>query len=173
MKVDRTAPHAFKPDERGEDGLFRLGFSRFYLLVEDDAAAPPPKGANPKTLHDSARARHQLARWRYLAVRDSEMGEVERGPEKRNDDYGNGLQFCVHDGLPTAASLSYEEKLQVASPRLRELSEKMQERGGLTPGEEMSLWFARSEAKKRIPRSGVRQWTWDGRLVGSEDEDDD
>lgn len=111
MKVDRTAPHAFKPDERGEDGLYRLGFSRFYLLVEDADAAAPPKNANPQGLHDSALARHQLGRWRYLNVRDNESGEVERGPEKRNDDYGNGLMMCVHDGLPSAASLSYEEKL--------------------------------------------------------------
>jgi hypothetical protein len=157
MHVDRTAPHAFKPDERGVDGLYRLGFSRFYMLVDDHAAAPPPKNANPKNLHDSALARYQLKKWRHLDVRDSETGETERGPEKRNDDFGNGLMFCVHDGLPVAVALSYDEKLQVASPRLRELTDKMNSRTPLTSGEQMAYWVSQAEAKKRVKPS-VRRW---------------
>jgi hypothetical protein len=140
----------FKPDERSVDGLYRLGFSRFYMLVDDHAAAPPPKNANPKSLHDSALARYQLKKWRHLDVRDS---ETERGPEKRNDNFGNGLMFCVHDGLPVAVALSYDEKLQVASPRLRELTDKMNSRTPLTPG----VLGCQAEAKKRVKPS-VRRW---------------
>jgi hypothetical protein len=158
MKVDRSHPHPFKRDERQPDGTFRLGFSRFFLVAEDDAAAPPPANANPRSLHDSALARYQLRRWRNLPVKDSETGEVERGPEKRNDDFGNGLMMCAHDGLPVAVPLSYNEKLQVASPRLRELTEKVGKQGGLTPGEEMSYWFARTEAKKRVGHGGIRRF---------------
>lgn len=157
MKVERTTPHAFKPDERGEDGLYRLGFSRFYLLVEDHEVVPPPKNANPRDLHDSALARYQLARWRYLSVRDNDTGEVERGPEKRNDDFGNGCMFCVHDGLPVAVALSYDEKLEVASPRLHELAGKARSNIPLTPGEQMSYWVSQAEAKKRVKPS-VRRW---------------
>ena len=32
-------------------------------------------------------------------------GEVARGPEKRNDDLGNGHMFCAYDVLPPAARL--------------------------------------------------------------------
>lgn len=117
MRVDRTHPHPFKKDSRGEDGLFELGFSRFYVLVDDDAAAPPAANANPRDLHDSALARYQLKRWRVLPVSDTVTGEVERGPEKRNDDFGNGLQMVTHDGLPEATGLTERERLEVARPR--------------------------------------------------------
>ncbi|MFL6333822.1 MAG: hypothetical protein ACJ754_10970 [Pyrinomonadaceae bacterium] len=109
MLVDRSKPHAFKPDKKGEDGLYWLGFTRFHIIVEDAEAAPPPANVNPKGLHGSQLARYQLRRWRHLPVADTTTGEVERGPEKRNDDFGNGLQFVTHDGLPPAASLTQDE----------------------------------------------------------------
>jgi hypothetical protein len=116
MRVDRTRPHAFKPDERQPDGRYKLGFTRFYLLVEDEHAAAPPKGANPRELHDSALARYQLKRWRHLPVSDTATGEVERGPEKRNDDFGNGMMMCVHDGLPHAHALTDAEERDLVRP---------------------------------------------------------
>jgi hypothetical protein len=164
MKVDRTHPHPFKADSRGADGLYRLGFSRFYLLVDDDAAAPPPKNANPRDLRDSALARHQLRRWRYLNVRDNETGEVERGPEKRNDDFSNGLMFCVHDGLPVAVSLRYEEKLEMVSPSFGALAEKARRGQVLTPGEELAYYVSRAHAKKLV-RPNVRRFDEDLRPI--------
>ena len=127
MRVDRTRPHQFKEDGRGEDGLYRLGLTRFFILVEDEDMAPPPKGANPRELHDAQLARYQLRRWRHLPVSDTATGEVERGPEKRNDDFGNGLMFCVHDGLPPAARLEqWEIDEETLGPALRwESIEKM------------------------------------------------
>lgn len=118
MKVRREVPHPFKRDEMGEDGLYKLGSARFYLVVDDDKAAAPPKGANPRNLRDSDRARYQLKKWRELPVRDNETGEVERGPEKRNDDFGNGMMFCVHDGLPPAVALDAEERFEAEHPMM-------------------------------------------------------
>lgn len=152
MKVDRTAPHPFKADSRGEDGQFALGYSRFFLIVEDDAAAPPPASANPKNLHDSARARFQLKKWRELPVKDTETGEVERGPEKRNDDFGNGLMFCVHDGLPQAIPLTRRELVhEHIAPHLRpENMPKVEGGVGLKPGDELAALLARREAEKKV-----------------------
>jgi hypothetical protein len=62
-----------------------------------------------------------LKRWRHLPVSDTATGEVERGPEKRLDNFGNGLMMCVHDGLPPASPLGFEEKMKVHDPRLAEL----------------------------------------------------
>jgi hypothetical protein len=116
MLVDRSRPHLFKPDERGPDGQYKLGFSRFYLIVEDGKEVPIPKSAKPRDLYDSDRARYQLAKWRELPVKDTETGEVERGPEKRNDDFGNGLMMCTHDGLPVAPQLTPDERFWVEHP---------------------------------------------------------
>jgi hypothetical protein len=115
MRVDRTRRHAFKSDALGEDGKYKLGFCRFYLVVPD-SEAPVPATNNPASLHDSARARYQLGRWRNLPVRSNESGEVERGPEKRNDDFGNGLQMCVFDGLPVAVELTERQMREARLP---------------------------------------------------------
>lgn len=116
MKVDRSHSHPFKRDERAEDGLCRLGYTRFFLLVDDDKAAPPPPKVNPRDLHDSDLARYQLKRWRELPVSDTAKGEVERGPEKRLDDFGNGLMMCTYDGLPVAEPLTDEEEKDLSRP---------------------------------------------------------
>jgi hypothetical protein len=150
MKVDRTHPHPFKPDARGEDGQFGLGYSRFFLIVEGDAIEPPPANANPRNLHDSALARYQLKRWRELPVKDTETGEVERGPEKRNDDFGNGLMFCVHDGLPVASELTYFEKTRAIEPTLQDLDNKLIESKTLNPQEQMKFHILEGMAKKRL-----------------------
>jgi hypothetical protein len=155
MYVDRTKPHLFKPDERDADGLYKLGFSRFNLVVDDDKAAPPPKNAKPRDLHDSALARYQLARWRELPVRDTETGEVERGPEKRNDDFGNGLMMCTHDGLPVAPQLSDDERFEVEHPQMsRERIAADIASGERSP----NAWHAREvamrEEKERRGKSG-------------------
>lgn len=156
MKVDRLAPHPFKPDVRGEDGLYRLGFSRFYLLVEDDSAAPPPANANPRNLFDSAHARYELKRWRHLPVSDTATGEVERGPEKRLDNFGNGLMMCVWDGLPVAAPLGFEERMKVHDPRLAELEAQAERQGGgLAPEQEFNYFFRRALAARAVGHTGI------------------
>jgi hypothetical protein len=160
MRVDRTAPHSFIPDERGDDGLYRLGFSRFFLLVDDADAAPPIRIANPRDLHDSALARYQLKRWRHLEVRDSATGEVERGPEKRNDDFGNGLMMCVWDGLPVAAPLNFEETLKLHDPRLAEIEKRAEEQGGgVRPEDEFNYFYKRDRAARSVrASSGIREY---------------
>jgi hypothetical protein len=145
MLVDRTRPHLFKPDEREEDGLYKLGFTRFYMIVKDDKAAPPPANARPRDLRDSDRARYQLRKWRELPVKDNETGEVERGPEKRNDDFGNGLMMCVHDGLPPTPQLSKDEKFEVENPQFAD--EQIQrdiDSGARSP----NAWHAKDVAKR-------------------------
>jgi hypothetical protein len=115
MHVDRTAPHPFKKDEAGADGLYRLGFSRFFLIVKD-AHAAEPSASMPESLHDSDLARYQLRRWRNVPVKLNESGVVERGPQKMNDDFGNGLMMCVHDGMLQAAPLTEAEEIDMARP---------------------------------------------------------
>lgn len=167
--VDRTRPHQFKPDELDKDGLYKLGATLFFLLVEDNKAQAPPKGASAASLQDSDRARHQLRRWRNIPEKVSETGAVERGPMKADDDFGNMLMMRYWDGIPPAAPLDYEEKLQAHSPKLRELTEKIRAKQPLTEGEQFSYWFVRSEAKGQVRRSGIRQWD----VFGHEKTDDE
>lgn len=171
-RVDRTRPHQFKPDELDKDGLYKLGASSFFLLVEDEKAQAPPRGASSVGLQDSDLARHQLRRWRNIPEKVSETGAVERGPMKADDDFGNALMMRYHDGIPPAAPLDYEEKLQAHSPKLRELTEKIRQHEPLTEGEQFSYWFVRSEAKRQVRPSGFRQWDFcNNEMTDDEGED--
>lgn len=115
MYADRSVPHPFKPDERGEDGLYRLGRPNFFLVVDDDKAAKPA-GNNPAALRGSDLARYQLPRWRLVPAKLSETGEVVRGPMKMLDDFGNGFQMCVYDGPIPAPQLTADERFWVEHP---------------------------------------------------------
>lgn len=115
MYADRSVPHPFKPDERGEDGLYKLGRPNFFLVVDDDNAALPASN-NPASLHGSDLARYQLPRWRMVPAKLTETGEVERGPMKMLDDFGNGFQMCVCDGPIPAPQLSADERFWVENP---------------------------------------------------------
>lgn len=157
-RVDRTRPHQFKADELDKDGKYKLGATSFFLLVEDDKAQAPPKGASAASLQDSDRARHQLRRWRNIPEKVSETGAVERGPMKADDDFGNMLMMRYFDGIVRAAPLDYEEKLEVVSPVLGELAEKARSGQVLTPGEQMAYYLNRAHAKKHVRRGGVQRF---------------
>lgn len=157
-RVDRTRPHQFKADERDKDGLYKLGATSFFLLVEDDKAKAPPRGAAAANLRDSDRARHQLRRWRNIPEKVSETGAVERGPMKADDDFGNMLMMRYFDGIVRAAPLDYEEKLEVVSPALGELAEKARSGQALSAGEQMAYYLNRAEAKGQVRRGGVQRF---------------
>lgn len=127
MQVDRTTPHPFKPDEWLEDvGAYRLGCPGFFVIVEDYREAgllyvtpegvevypplPYPKALKPETLKDSDRCRYQFSEWRNVPTVVNDRGEIEYGPQKMNDDFGNALQFLFEDNCVQAAPLTQAEK---------------------------------------------------------------
>jgi hypothetical protein len=104
MQVDAEARHPFRPEERG--------FTRFFLIVDDDRRAFPAS-PSPDDLHDSDLARYQFKHWRNSAPKLNELGVVERGPQKMNDDYANGLMFLFHDNGVQAAPLDAHEQREL------------------------------------------------------------
>jgi hypothetical protein len=103
MQVDYEADHPFKAG--------RKGFSRFFLIVPDDKA-PFPKALQPDSLHDSDLFRYQLTHWRNVPIKLTDLGVIEHGSQKMNDDFGNFLQFLFAEGLPQAAPLTPGEKTE-------------------------------------------------------------
>jgi hypothetical protein len=104
MQVDTEARHPFRPEEKG--------FTRFFLIVDDDRRAFPAS-PSPDHLHDSDLARYQFKHWRNSAPKLNELGVVERGPQKMNDDVGNGLMMLFHDNGVQAAPLNADEQREL------------------------------------------------------------
>jgi hypothetical protein len=64
------------------------------------------------------------------------------------------------------ASLSSGEQLEAVSPVLKEIGDKVAQRGGVSLTEEMSFYLARSHAKKTLRRSGgIRSFDEDGQVI--------
>jgi hypothetical protein len=48
----------------------------------------------PDKLNDSDLCRYQLSKWRTAPIVINDRGEIEYGPQKMNDDFGQGFQQC-------------------------------------------------------------------------------
>ena len=107
MAVDESQPHPFFPDMMGDTWLF---------IVVDDARFEYPQSAVPDALHDSDLARFQFTHWRYRAPKLTEAGVIEHGPEKLNDDFGNGLMMLFFDNSVQAPALTEYQRKDLLRP---------------------------------------------------------
>jgi hypothetical protein len=156
MQVDYDAGHPFKKGQKG--------FSRFFLIVPDNKA-PMPKALQPDALHDHDLFRYQVSHWRNVPIKLTNLGVIEHGTQKMNDDFGNWLQFMFFEGMPQAAPLSQRETLVAAEPALGDLDKQIQATGGLKQQDELKYHVLQAMAKKKIGSGGVRRFSEDGELL--------
>jgi hypothetical protein len=133
MQIDLTTQHPFIEDEwLAEQGVWRLGCPGFFLVVDDDRRAGPlyvtadgvevypptpyPKEAQPDKLNDSDLCRYQLSNWRTVPIVINDRGEIEYGPQKMNDDFGQGFQQLFVDNSVQAAPLTRDEAVMAHLP---------------------------------------------------------
>lgn len=124
MKIDYTVLDPFGRPDRDDQGQIiydditgqpkpLMGMSRWYMIVKKESL-PYPNDAKPDRLRGSDRARYQLTEHRNLAPKANELGEMEREPEKRNDDFTNLLQFFYMDHSIQARPLTEQERAEEA-----------------------------------------------------------
>jgi len=151
MKVDYDKEHPIKP------GV--MGFSRFFLIVPDDKARLNP-ALKPDSLHDHDLFRYQVSHWRNVPIKMTELGIIEHGSQKMNDDYGNWLQFMFYEGAPQAVPMTEEETIVAHTPesaRYDTLLAASPYENGLTPDQEMTYVINRDLAKKKArPKNKIR-----------------
>ncbi|MGI8656492.1 MAG: hypothetical protein ACR2LC_14895 [Pyrinomonadaceae bacterium] len=128
MQINREAEHPFTPGITGAAGL--------YIIVEDERFAFP-QSMTPDSLHDSDLARFQFKHWRYRAPKLTEAGLIERGVQKLNDDFPNGLMMLFHDNCVKAAPLTIEERREEMLPA----SLQSATIAGLPPEEQGQAWM--------------------------------
>lgn len=118
LKVDYSAAHPFGANVNRPSGA---GFTRVFIVVEDGDLAYTTDVA-PERLHDAMLARYQFNHWRYAVPVLNASGEKEVGPQKMNDDFGNGLMMLFHDNCPQAAPLNKDETIhEYLPPQLKDL----------------------------------------------------
>lgn len=159
MTVDKKTPHPFFEDELQEDGNYKLGCPGLFILVDDDKY-DYPQVSTPDALHDSDLCRYQFNNWRMRAAKLTEAGLIEHGPQKMNDDFGQGLQMAMVTGPPSPTPLEYWEQVEAVTPekyRYESLLEKSPHEAGLTPEMEATYLLNKKFAERKVvPR--VRQF---------------
>ena len=122
MKIDYTVQDPFGRPARDDQGQIifdevtgkpvpLMGMSRWYMIVKKDKL-PYPNDAKPDLLHGSDLARYQLTEHRNMAPKVNALGEMERDPEKRNDDFSNLLQFWYSTNSIQARELTPGERME-------------------------------------------------------------
>lgn len=165
MKIDPTVIDPFGRVEVDEFGRATplMGMSRFYIIVKEDKL-PYPNDNKPDLLHGSDLARYQFTEHRYLAAKLNALGEEERGQEKRNDDYVNGLQFFYMDHSIMARELTPQELAEIRMPPQQQLASILAETDAETRGHMM---MAREVALKREAYARLTEQLGNGRRRGN------
>jgi hypothetical protein len=141
-RVDRGKLHPFK------SGV--LGFSRFFMVVPNDKAKYP-SALLPDKLRDSDRCRYQFKHYKNAPLKLTEMGVIDRGEVKQNDDFPQGVLMQFYDNRLRPAPLSYDEQLREAAPKIAEIREEAQAHGGgVSPEKEFQYFFEMERARKKV-----------------------
>lgn len=154
MQVDYDQDHPF------HEG--KPGFTRFFLIVPDHKSGYPT-ALQPDSLHDEDLARYQFAHWRNVPLKMTELGIVEHGPEKMNDDFGNGLQFLFCDSGVVAAPLDKGEKIEAAMPEELALTPELTayDRQRIMTSRQFEYQRVEREMSKPRGRNALRLAQWE------------
>lgn len=147
MRVDYDRQHPFKDMK---------GWSQLYAIVPNNKKGYPV-AVRSGSLHDSDLLRFQFSHWQYTVPTLTTTGILERGPEKKLDDFGNILQMLMVGGGLVAEPLSYNEQIEetiAPHARLQTLLQpsatSLMGRRTMTPRQQMMYQIAREAAEQQL-----------------------
>lgn len=112
LTCDHSQPHPFHRDEKGIDGLWKIGCPAWFDIVADDQFYSPTDDAGLKRHRDGA------YNWRRRPVKHTETGLTIDEPIKKDDDENDSCRFLLASGSfgPTAKSMTPAQKLHALIP---------------------------------------------------------
>ncbi len=110
LRPDRSKPHPFREDERGPDGLYRLGCPGLFDVVADDQLDAPVDD------YGLAVHRRQASSWRYAPDRLSVTGVMETLPMKADEDSADATRMITAEWGPGEHPLTEREQEELALP---------------------------------------------------------
>ena len=163
QRVDYSLAHPIIPGKKG--------YTRFFLVVDDDLTRPCVIDAQPVTygdgkivyepmpyrdtlspddLHDADLFRYQSRNWRIRDPYMTSKGEIEGDLLKMNDDHGNGMCMLFYDGCVQAVPLTGEERYEaMMTPGYRK--DELAKRTDLDSMQKaMTQWWVEREVRKQL-----------------------
>lgn len=159
LQPDRTKPHPFHEDQKGDDGLYILGCPSWFDVVDDDQLVTP-RDDRGLMIH-----RRQTIDWRYRPDILGVGGMSKNEPMKADEDTCDSTRMVTATWGPNATELTYAEKINAAIPknyRIETLIEEFPD--GLTPEAELAHVFQLERAKKKV-QPAIKRFDDYGRLI--------
>lgn len=159
LQPDKTKPHPFHEDRKGDDGLYVLGCPSWFDVVDDDQLTTP-RDDRGLMIH-----RRQTIDWRYRPDILGVGGMSKNEPMKADEDTCDSTRMVTATWGPNATELTYAEKINAAIPknyRIETLIEEFPD--GLTPEAELAHVFQLERAKKKV-QPAIKRFDDYGRLI--------
>lgn len=112
LRADRAKPHPFHRDEKGADGMWKLGRPSWFDIVDDDQLIAPRDDLGLKT------HRNQAYNWKMRKVEETKSGMTVEQPMKADEDSCDSTRALTAGTSfgPTEAGMTPEQKLQALIP---------------------------------------------------------
>lgn len=105
-KADKSKPHPFLADEKGENG-YELGQPSLYFIVDDDQLHRPIDDKGMRLLDE------QISTWDYVPVTITASGQTQQKPSKVNDDHPDCLKGTLALFGPRATPMAVEDQVDM------------------------------------------------------------
>lgn len=151
LKTDRSQPHPFHRDEKGIDGLWKLGRPAFFNVVADDQLFAPLDDLGQKRHRDGA------FNWRLRKVKLTESGLTVEQPMKAEDDEVDSVRMTF------SGTASFAEQSMTPAQRLQSVipvgyrDSELAQRTDMSPDQkamtsDLAMYFARKAIKGTLPK---------------------
>lgn len=110
LRPDRSQPHPFHRDEKGPDGLWKLGRPAWFDIVADDQFIHPIDDYGLKRHRDGA------FNWRQVPVKLTDKGLTIEQPAKMDDDENDSTRMILVRFGPMDKAMTPAQKIQSVIP---------------------------------------------------------
>lgn len=111
LKADHNQPHPFHHDEKGANGLWKIGRPAWFDIVDDDQFIQPKDDKGLKVHRD------QAYKWKMRPVEETKSGMTVEQPMKADEDSCDSTRMCTAKFGPIDKPQTLQQKIAAAIPQ--------------------------------------------------------
>jgi hypothetical protein len=152
LRPDKSKPHPFHRDEKGADGLWKIGCPAWFdIVVPEQFHASDMKDDLGLKIH-----RDQAYKWKMRKVEETKSGMTVEQPMKADEDSCDSTRMLTVAFGPVQQPMTLAQRIQSIIPAGYHDSELAQ-RTDIDPTQkamtsDMANWFAKRQLKARLPK---------------------
>jgi hypothetical protein len=104
-RPDMSKANPFKPDVEVDEGVWTIGDTELFYIVDDGQENFPHNDAGLALMRD------QVSSWEYVPVKVTETGQTVQKPSKLRDDFCDALKYVFVNFSPSSTALNKSERI--------------------------------------------------------------